>query len=117
MFSDHLKPVEEAPAKTLLGVAACLVILCQLVAMVIVVDGQVRKAELRDAGYVTQRVAVAQCIESTVGFARQACLQDAYSRGKPGAVSQQAIADASPPTIGQTRVEGLMPASYVGTNH
>jgi hypothetical protein len=73
MFSDHLPIIDEAPTKTLLVIAAGLVIVCQLVAMVLVADGQVEKAQLREASHASARAATAWCIESSRGAALRDC--------------------------------------------
>jgi len=83
MFSDHLQKIDEVPYKTLLGVAAGLVILCQLIAMVLVVDGQVEKAQVRDLWYASERMAIARCSEGSMGAARQSCIQQARAAGYP----------------------------------
>ncbi len=73
MFSDHLSIIDEAPTKTLLVIAAGLVIVCQLVAMVMVADGQVEKAQLREANHASARAATAWCIESSRGVELRDC--------------------------------------------
>lgn len=73
MFSDHLRKIDEAPAKTLLLIAAGLVIVCQLVAMVLVADGQVEKAQLREASHASARAATAWCVQSNRGAALRDC--------------------------------------------
>lgn len=94
MFSDHLKKVDNAPQKTLFIVAACLVLACQLVAMVMVVDGQVRKAALRDAHDASERVAIAQCMQGRMGFVRQSCIEQAQARS-----SNERLAILEAPTV------------------
>jgi hypothetical protein len=73
MFSDHLHKIDDAPAKTLLLVAAGLVIVCQLVAMVMVADAQVEKAQLREASQASARAATAWCVQSSHGAALRQC--------------------------------------------
>jgi hypothetical protein len=73
MFSDHLRKIDDAPTKTLLLVAAGLVIFCQLVAMVMVADAQVEKAQLREASQASARAATAWCVESSQGAALRQC--------------------------------------------
>ena len=73
MFSDHLRKFDEAPAKTLLLIAAGLVIVCQLVAMIMLAGGQVEKAQLREASQAGARAATASCIESSQGAALREC--------------------------------------------
>ena len=125
MFSDHLRKIDEVPHKTLFGVAAGLVILCQLVAMALVVDGQVAKAKARDAHHAHERMAVAQCMESSRGVARHSCIQqvkivsgttqDYYSQ-QDSPQDTQAVASAleieraAMPAAPQ--VQSFMPASF-----
>ena len=73
MFSDHLRKFDDAPAKTLWLVAAGLVIVCQLVAMVMVPDAQVEKAQLRQASQASARAATAWCVQSSHGAALREC--------------------------------------------
>lgn len=120
MLSDWLKKLEEMSGKTLLGLAACLVILCQLLAMVLVVQGQVRKAEARDSGLDSRRLALAKCNEAASVAARQSCLQQTLAAFSPppepeAANQAQALADAASFEGGKLaagKAQGLMPASY-----
>lgn len=75
MFSEHLRKIDEVPYKTLFVVAAGLVMVCQLVAMALVVDGQVARAKVRDAHHAYEQMAVVQCMESSLGVARHSCIQ------------------------------------------
>ena len=77
MFSDHMRKIDSTSGRTLLLVAAILVIVCQLVAMVVVTGGQVKKAELRESNLSFQRSAVARCFEVNTRFDRSSCLQQA----------------------------------------
>jgi len=77
MFSEHLRKFDELPYKTLLLVAAGLVILCQLAAMAFVADSQVAKARLRDEQRKAELVAIAHCMETSAGAARHNCIQQA----------------------------------------
>lgn len=92
MFSDHLRKTDDSPAKTLLLIGAGLLIVCQLVAMVWVADGQVEKANLRQASQASARAATAWCFESNKG----AALKDCDRMSAPG--SAQASADLGNPT-------------------
>jgi hypothetical protein len=73
MFSDHLRKIDDAPAKTLLLIAAGLIIVCQLVAMVLVTGAQVEKAQLREASHASAMAVRAGCIESSRGAALRNC--------------------------------------------
>lgn len=77
MFSDHLRKVDHTSGRTLLLIAAALVIVCQLVAMALVADGQVKKAELRESQLNFQRVALARCFEVNTRPDRHSCMQQA----------------------------------------
>ena len=84
MFSDHLQKIDRSSGRNLFVIAGALVILCQLVAMAIVADGQVKKAELRESQMTSQRVALAQCFENTFGSARSSCMREVYNNETPG---------------------------------
>jgi hypothetical protein len=77
MFSDHLPKIDEMPYRTLLLVAAGLVILCQLAAMAFVADSQVAKARERDDQRRAELTAISQCMETSAGAARSQCIQQA----------------------------------------
>ena len=125
MFSDHLKKIDNAPAKTLFLIAGALVIVCQLVAMALVVDGQVAKAKNRDAAFASERLAVIQCMESTMGSARHSCVQQARTASNEtnqtlyasqSVPERQALAqvDISPTFSASAapQMHGFMPASF-----
>lgn len=120
MFSDHLKKIDHMPYKTMLGMAACLVILCQLVAMVLVVDGQVRKAEARDSSRGSQRLAIDRCNEASSAATRQSCIQQTMAASSPPhdsetATQVQALANSAPLDSGGTstgKVQVFLPASF-----
>lgn len=86
MFSDHLRKIKEIPYKTLLGVAGGFLILCQLVALAMVADEQVKKAQVRDTQRISERIATAHCMESSMGVARHSCLQQAKAANLPSEV-------------------------------
>ncbi len=120
MFTDYLQKIDQLSLKTLFGVAAGLVILCQLVAMALVVDGQVSKAQLRDAQYASERVAFAYCIESSNGVARNNCMRQVQAVTRPSreidsSQGMQTVASTSGLTnaaIPAPLSQGLMPASF-----
>jgi hypothetical protein len=114
MFSDHLPKIDEVPNRTLFMVAAGLVILCQLVAMTLVVDGQVNMAQVRDALRVSERTAINRCMESSLGAARHSCIQQAKAPA-PDGPSTQALADTEESDITAlpaNPAQGLLPASF-----
>ena len=86
MFSDHLRKIDNASAKNLLLIAAGLVIFCLLAAMVMVVDGQVEKAHLREANQASASAATAWCVENSRGVALKNCDPAASSFPQTGAV-------------------------------
>jgi hypothetical protein len=75
MFSDHFKKVEKMPGNALLGIAACVLFLGQLAALVLVVQGQVEKAYLRDAQSNSAQMVVEDCSENLSGAARSHCIE------------------------------------------
>jgi hypothetical protein len=97
MFSDHLRKIDDAPTKTLLLVAAGLVIFCQLVAMVMVADAQVEKAQLREASHASARAATAWCVQSSSGAALRDC--DRTSSSLLSAQSGSDVAEQTPQGI------------------
>lgn len=92
MFSEHLRKIDTIGSRNLFFVAGALVIVCQLVAMAMVADGQVKKAEMRESTLTAQSLAMAQCFETSVRFDRQSCL--VQSRAAP-AVAQQDVMPVS----------------------
>ncbi|MEO5659515.1 MAG: hypothetical protein ABIQ90_06920 [Polaromonas sp.] len=75
MFSDDLKKVGAMPYKTLFAVAAGLIFICQIVAMVLVVDRQVERSSVRTAQRSTEQMAIADCSEKYPGAAaRDQCI-------------------------------------------
>lgn len=122
MFSGHLKKIDEIPYKALFGVAAGLVFLCQLVAMALVVDGQVQRAEVRDAQYSSAQGAIADCVASQSGTALGKCIQQPKSASKglakADSIGTRPVAaayapDPENPALSSHPVEGFRPASFV----
>jgi len=74
MFSEHIKKEEHAAGQNLLVIAGFLVVVCQLVALALVANEQVEKAQIRDAKLGTARAVMAQCLESSAGFERHQCI-------------------------------------------
>jgi hypothetical protein len=87
MFSDHLPKMNQGPTRTVLLILAGAAIVCQLVAMVNVVDGQVEKAHLRDLSQASASAARIGCIETSWGAALRDCDRT------PSTVSAQIAAD------------------------
>ena len=108
MFSDHLQKVDKVPYKTLLVVAAGLVFLCQLVAMVLVVDSQVEKAEIRDAHYSSAQMVIADCSENYSGSARSRCIEQMQLE-----LASSSAGDGEADARGVTRLEAQRPAPLV----
>jgi hypothetical protein len=76
MFSDHLrKDIDELPRINLVAIAAVLIVICQLIAMAFVADGQVQKAGQRDLQRLAQQAAIAECVERNSGPMRHGCIQ------------------------------------------
>jgi len=115
MFSEHLRKFDELPYKTLLTVAAGLVIVCQLAAMAFVADAQVAKAKLRDDQRRAELTAIAHCMESRAGAERNSCIQQAHvtvaappqPAGEGASTKAPVFAEAS------ASAGGVMPARQV----
>lgn len=73
MFSDHLEKIDRASPKTLFFVASGLVVICQLVAVVLVTQGQVEKAEAREVRLANDSTAAAWCVETSFGADIKGC--------------------------------------------
>lgn len=73
MFSDHVPKIGHTNGRNVFVIAGALLIFCQLVAMVFVADGQVKKAELRANQLQNERMFVAQCLENVKGVAVSTC--------------------------------------------
>ncbi|MFN5348136.1 MAG: hypothetical protein ACK5A0_01130 [Polaromonas sp.] len=82
MFSDRLRRIDHASGRALLLIAGGLVIVCQLVAMMLVSQGQVEKAQAREISRANQRAATAWCIETSRGAELKACARQ-QSAGYP----------------------------------
>lgn len=95
MFSDHLRKISEVPRRTLLGVAACFVILLQLGAMAMVADGQMKKAQARATLLTSERIAAAHCMERSMGAARHSCVQQARAESLSFATVDYSLARPS----------------------
>jgi hypothetical protein len=102
MFSDHLRKIDEAPHKTLLLVAAGLVMVCQLVAMALVAGEQVQKAQMRGDSQASRQVAVASCVETSRGVAVKDCF-------RLGSSELEAVVT---PATSTGAITGFMPASF-----
>lgn len=119
MFFGHLRKFDELPYKTLLMVAAGLVILCQLAAMAFVAESQVAKARLRDEQRRAELVAIAHCMEARAGATRHSCIQQASASQLPavgGAPKAPAFAETSAgsvlPAHPARSPQGLMAAAF-----
>jgi len=110
MFSDHVAKINAIPRKTLLGVAGGFLILCQLVALAMVADEQVKKAQARETLRISERIATAHCMESSMGAARHSCLQQAKAAGLPAAVTD-------PRQVGEAVASNFSPESSALAAH
>ena len=82
MFSDHLPPVGKPQGRNWLLMAGVCVIFGQIGAMVLVANGQVKKAQLRDSRNTAQSLVIAQCVATSTGPNRNGCFSQAS--GQPG---------------------------------
>ena len=95
MISDHFQKVDVISNRTLFLLAGGLVIVCQLVAMALVSDGQVKKAQVRDLGVANQQAAFAQCLEASVGNEGQRCSLPTNSAGRLPYFSETRVSSES----------------------
>lgn len=108
MFSDHLQKVNHFPRIHLLVAAAALVMVCQLVALALVADHQVKQANVRNLQRAAQQVAMADCVERSTGATRHGCIRqtqtvmladgegwDSGARARVFSVKNVAVADGS----------------------
>lgn len=121
MFSERLKKLDELPAKAWFGVAAILVFVCQLVAMALVVDGQVQRAQARHAHRAVQQDAAADCLATQYGAGLSRCLQQTRYVGdtpapagvqSPPVLQAQARHSPMPSVEASAAVERFMPTSF-----
>ncbi|MEO6319995.1 MAG: hypothetical protein ABIR56_04975 [Polaromonas sp.] len=127
MFSEHIKKVDAVPARALFGVAAGLVFLCQLAALVLVVNGQVEKAHVREAYYSSAQMEIAGCSKTYSGAARSQCIEQVNAALNPystytsspdaralAQVSQQADHGGSGGALRSAKraVQGFMPTAF-----
>ena len=71
--------------KSMFGIAAGLVFFCQLAAMVLVVQGQVEKAQHRDAWQEAKHAALADCAKKSGSSQRTACTGQVQAKADPDA--------------------------------
>lgn len=93
MFSDHMRKIDNVSNNKLFLMAGLLVIVCQLVAMALVAGGQVEKAQLRDSQLAVERNELANCIETSMGAGRHACVIQARSTYEPVAPVNSVLPD------------------------
>ncbi len=114
MFSDHLPKINQTSGRNLFVIAGALVMVCQLVAMVVVTDGQVKKAEFRESQMQSQRLVLAQCLENVKGAARPTCTDRVYSDNRQATILSQvddSTQDRSQ-SAPRSTIEGLMAVSF-----
>ena len=124
MFSDHMPKIGmpkigHLSPRAWFTIAAGLVFLGQLFAMAMVADGQVKKAELREAQSGSLRVAMARCAETNSPASRTNCvrLNEAAQPSRIGenGDAMQASAGASAmenPAPGASQFGSFMPAAF-----
>lgn len=95
MISDHFQKVDVISNRTLFLLAGGLVIVCQLVAMALVSDGQVKKAQLRNLGVASQQAAFAQCLEASVGNGGPRCSLPTNSAGRLADITETRVPSES----------------------
>ena len=118
MFSSHLPPQPTSPKNFLMFGAGVLLIAGLLVGVASVAQGEVSKAKLRDTMMVSQRTAVAQCVENTRGAELNACIVQARANaGSDGYRVSTTVADNGPAPFSRQAAAGsggqrLLPVSF-----
>lgn len=118
MFSDHLKKFDELPSRALFGVLAGLVFIGLLAALVLVVDGQVEKAQSREAQAKSAQMAMTDCSENYSGAARSHCIEQVnaapYSTfaPEPGLKAVTEVAAQNDARASASQVQGFMPTRF-----
>ena len=97
MFSNYLRKTEDSRTKTWMLIGAGLLIAGQLVALVMLADGQVEKAQIRDASQASARAAKAWCIESNRGAALSDCDRASNALASENVVDQLKPSFRTPP--------------------
>ena len=106
MGAERLKKLDELPGGVLFGIAAALVFMCQLVAMVLVVEGQVQRAHTWQ---------VAQRVQGTAAVPAALHVQQIQSVQQVSEVSVGALQGYHhpAPSVQLTAVsEKLLPTSF-----
>lgn len=106
MGAERLKKLDELPGGVLFGIAAALVFMCQLVAMVLVVEGQVQRAHTRQTA---QHVQGASSVPA-VWQAQQ--IQSAQKVSEVSAVALQGYHHPAPSVQLTAMSEKLLPTSF-----
>lgn len=70
--------------RNVLLVVVAVLMVCQLTALGLVADGQVKKAEFRESQLTSQRMAMAQCFGVGARADRHLCMQRAQAENEPG---------------------------------
>ena len=106
MGAERLKKLDELPGGVLFGIAAALVFMCQLVAMVLVVEGQVQRAHTRQTA---QHVQGASSVPAVLQ-AQQ--IQSAQKVSEVSAVALQGYHHPAPSVQLTAMSEKLLPTSF-----
>ena len=104
MFSAQLKPIEKISANKMLLLVAGLVLVCLLIAMALVANGQVQKAQLRQASQASLQAAVANCLESQQVSVIRDCAHLALS---PTTTDPESVLPSPHTANNETRTQGL----------
>ncbi|MDB5964041.1 MAG: hypothetical protein JWQ72_541 [Polaromonas sp.] len=113
MFSEHLHKADRPSYRPVWLAAGAVAIVCQMGAMAMVAEGQVKKAALRESELTSQRIAVAQCFENNLGPARKDCVSQASTTRNPSLpVNQMADSSGVDTRPAGAQAQGLMPVSF-----
>lgn len=90
MAAEQVKKARGFSMKSMFGIAAGLVFVCQLAAMVLVVQGQVEKAQHRDARPEPAHAALADCAKKPANRQRGPCAGQVQAAAYPYSVFEDA---------------------------
>lgn len=109
MFLDPMGKIDRTGKRYLLLLVGALVIVCQLLAMALLADWQVKKAALRESQLTAQRGAMVKCFETSTGFDLQGCLVDVYVDGRTNVATHVGAGGGLPEDVSSGEVANKPP--------
>ncbi|MDQ3271578.1 MAG: hypothetical protein M3Q12_05335 [Pseudomonadota bacterium] len=115
MFTNHSPKIHSVPREYMFAGVGLLLVIGMLMGIAMVAGGQVKKAELRESTLATQRIAIAQCMETLGGAELNKCIIQAEA--SPAAGNRTTLADNTVSFTRSTAVaagssQGLIPVAF-----